>query len=59
MFLLLERSKLEHLLRKLENQELYVFRFANIGNSSAWGKNYKKSPQASLSIGFPSPPLST
>ena len=41
-------------------QEQYVFRFANVQNSSAWGRNYKIRPQARFFlIGDPSPPLST
>ena len=27
-------------------QERYVFRFANVRNSSAWGRNYKIRPEA-------------
>ena len=34
------------------NQEWYIFRFANIRNSSDWDRNYKKRPQARFSV-FP------
>ena len=32
--------------RTRSNQEWCVFRFANVWNFSAWGRNYKKGPQA-------------
>ena len=36
-------------------QEWYVFRFANIRKSRAWGRNYKIRPQARLFNGGPLP----
>ena len=35
------------------NQEQYVFHFANVYRSSAWGRNYKMRPQARLFNGGP------
>ena len=41
------------------NQERYAFRFANLWNSSAWGRNYKIRPLARSIDGGPPLPLST
>ena len=37
-------------------QELYVFRFVNVQNSSAWGRNYKMRPQPHFFKNGPSLP---
>ena len=41
------------------NQERYAFRFTNVRNSSAWGRNYTIRPLAHSFDGEPLPPLST
>ena len=39
------------------NQEQYAFRFANVQNSSAWGRNYKIRPLARSFNGDPTPSI--
>ena len=54
----IERTHFMHIFFIL-NQEWCHFRLANIWNSSAWGKNYKKRLQAPSFDRGPLPPLST
>ena len=54
---LIERTHFAHTFFVL-NQERYAFRFTNIRNSSAWGRNYKIRALACSFDWGPLPPLS-
>ena len=51
---LIKRTHFVHVFFVL-NQERYIFCFANVRNSNAWGRNYKIRPQVRLFDGGPFP----